>query len=125
MTPKVLEHDQLTLSIQKQQRELELLDQEVKQKEDEYEKKDQTLTNLQKKLESVQRKLSQAYSTQRALQNAATRYFTAETFDESILYPVPNEAVEELLAPTVQLRHLWPCGGWRRTRNSQAFGNAF
>ena len=103
LTPEVLEHDQLTLSIQKQQRELELLDQEVKQKEDEYEKKDQTLTNLQKKLESVQRKLSQAYSTQRALQNAATRYFTAESFDESILYPVPNEAVEELLAPTVQL----------------------
>lgn len=97
------EHRQVTESIQKQKRELELLDQEVKLKEDEYEKADQSLNNLQKRLESAQRKLGRVHYAQKAIQNAATRYFVTETFERSVLYPITDDEVEDLLTPTVQL----------------------
>lgn len=103
LSPEHLEHRQVTESIQKQKRELELLDQEVKLKEDEYEKADQSLNNLQKRLESAQRKLGRVHYAQKAIQNAATRYFVTETFERSVLYPITDDEVEDLLTPTVQL----------------------
>lgn len=103
LSPELLEHNQLSQSIQKQQKELELLNQEIKQKEDEYEKAEQSLTALQKRLETAQRKLGRVHYAQQAIQNAAARYFATETFEHSILYPLPNDEVDNLLAPTVQI----------------------
>ena len=103
LTPEVRDYEQLTASIRKQKRELELLDQEVKLKEDEYEQKENSLNRLLKRLESAQRKLYRVSNVQQACRNAAERYFATETFEHAVLYPVRDEEIEELLAPTVKL----------------------
>ena len=80
-----------------------MLDQEVKLKEDEYEQKENSLNRLLKRLESAQRKLYRVSNVQQACRNAAERYFATETFEHAVLYPVRDEEIEELLAPTVKL----------------------
>lgn len=103
LTPEVQDYEQLSESIRKQKRELQLLDQKVKLKEDEYEQKENSLNGLLKRLESAQRKLYRVSNAQKACRNAAERYFATETFAHSMLYPVRDEEIEELLAPTVKL----------------------